>query len=77
MQDQDGLMMVTVDEKMDPRYLRGVMDALELVASFIAWKEAHPEVERTAKDFIKDALAKLEPKVEKHLDEALGISFEE
>ncbi len=69
--------MVTVNEKMDPRYLRGVMDALELVASFIAWKEANPDNEKTAKEFIKDALAKLEPKVEKHLDEVLGISFDE
>ncbi len=69
--------MVTVNEKMDPRYLRGVMDALELVASFIAWKEANPDNEKTAKEFIKDALAKLEPKVEKQLDEVLGISFDE
>lgn len=62
---------------MDPRYLRGVIDALELINSFLAWKAEHPESDRTIKDFLNQALAKLEEKSESKLDEVLGLELEE
>lgn len=43
-------------EKTDPRYLRGVIDALEMINSFLAWKAEHPESQRTVKDFLKQAI---------------------
>jgi len=58
---------------MNPRYLRGVIDALELVASFLAWKKAHPESDRTVKEFVKEALKKTEQRAGRGLDELLGI----
>jgi len=60
---------------MDPRYLRGVIDALELVASFLAWKKAHPESSKTVKDFVKEALKKTERRAGRGLDELLGIKL--
>jgi hypothetical protein len=69
--------METPIENMDPRYLRGVIDALELINSFLAWKAEHPESDRTIKDFLNQALAKLEEKTESKLDEVLGLELEE
>lgn len=70
-------LMETPIENMDPRYLRGVIDALELINSFLAWKAEHPESDRTIKDFLNQALAKLEEKTESKLDEVLGLELEE
>lgn len=70
-------LMETPFENMDPRYLRGVIDALELINSFLAWKAEHPESDRTIKDFLNQALSKLEKKTESKLDEMLGIDLEE
>jgi hypothetical protein len=64
-------------ENLDPRYLRGVVDALELVSSFLAWKVEHPESPRTTKDFLQKALEKLELKTHHKLDEVLGLSIDE
>ena len=64
-------------ENMDPRYIRGVIDALELINSFLAWKAEHPESTRTIKDFLNQALSKLEDKTESKLDEMLGLELEE
>ena len=69
--------MTIPDPQMEPQYLRGVIDALDLIASFLAWKEENPESKQTAKDFIKQALSKLDTKVEHKLDEVLGLRFEE
>lgn len=69
--------METPIENMDPRYLRGVIDALELINSFLAWKAEHPESDRTIKDFLNQALGKLEEKTESKLDEVLGLELEE
>jgi len=69
--------METPIENMDPRYLRGVIDALELINSFLAWKAEHPESDRTIKDFLNQALAKLEEKTESKLDEVLGLELED
>ena len=67
--------MAIDNENLDPRYLRGVIDALELVASFLAWKAEHPQSDRTMKDFLQQALEKLEKKTEHKLDEVLGIEL--
>jgi hypothetical protein len=69
--------MASSKQQLDPRYLRGVIDALELVSSFVAWKEAHPESKRTAREFIQETLQKLERKSEQKLDRTLGIHFED
>lgn len=63
-------------EKTDPRYIRGVIDALEMINSFLAWKAEHPESQRTVKDFLKQAINKLEEKAKSKLDEVLGIDLE-
>lgn len=62
-------------DNLDPRYLRGVIDALELVASFLAWKAEHPNSDRTVKDFLVQALDQLEKKTHHKLDEVLGIEL--
>lgn len=62
-------------DNLDPRYLRGVIDALELVASFLAWKAEHPNSQRTVKDFLQQALEQMEKKTEHKLDEVLGIEL--
>lgn len=67
--------MAIDNENLDPRYLRGVIDALELVASFLAWKAEHPQSDRSMKDFLQQALEKLEKKTEHKLDEVLGIEL--
>ena len=67
--------MAIDNENLDPLYLRGVIDALELVASFLAWKAEHPQSDRTMKDFLQQALEKLEKKTEHKLDEVLGIEL--
>ena len=67
--------MAINNENLDPRYLRGVIDALELVASFLAWKAEHPQSDRSMKDFLQQALEKLEKKTEHKLDEVLGIEL--
>ena len=67
--------MAIDNENLDPRYLRGVIDALELVASFLAWKAEHPQSDRTMKDFLQQALEKLEKKTEHKLDKVLGIEL--
>jgi hypothetical protein len=64
-------------ENLDPRYLRGVIDALELVSSFLVWKAEHPDSPRTTKDFLQTALEKLEAKTDHKLDEVLGLSIDE
>ena len=64
-------------ENLDPRYLRGVIDALELVSSFLAWKAEHPDSTRTTKDFLQKALEQLEAKTHHKLDEVLGINLDE
>jgi hypothetical protein len=69
--------MASPKEQMEPQYLRGVIDALELISSFVTWKEAHPESKRTAKDFIQETLQKLEKKSQQKLDKVLGVRFEE
>ena len=69
--------MEEIQENLDPRYLRGVMDALELVSSFLVWKAEHPESPRTTKDFLQKALEKLEQKTHHKLDEVLGLSIDE
>ncbi len=69
--------METPIENMNPRYIRGVIDALELISSFLAWKAEHPESKRTIKDFLNQALSKLEEKTESKLDEMLGLELEE
>jgi len=69
--------MATSKQQLDPRYLRGVIDALELVSSFVAWKEAHPQSKRTPREFIQETLQKLEHKSEQKLDKTLGIHFED
>lgn len=69
--------METPFESMDPSYLRGVIDALELINSFLAWKAEHPESDRTVKDFLIQALSKLEKKTKSKLDEMLGLELEE
>lgn len=60
---------------LDPRYLRGVIDALELVASFLAWKAEHPNSTRTIKEFLEESLEQLEKKTHHKLDEVLGIEL--
>jgi hypothetical protein len=67
--------MTINSENLDPLYLRGVIDALELVASFLAWKAEHPQSQRSVKDFLQQALTKLEQKTEHKLDEVLGIDL--
>ncbi|MFW9985132.1 MAG: hypothetical protein ACFFDJ_01030 [Candidatus Odinarchaeota archaeon] len=67
--------MAINNENLDPRYLRGVIDALELVASFLAWKAENPQSDRSIKDFLQQALEKLEKKTEHKLDEVLGIEL--
>jgi hypothetical protein len=69
--------METPIENMDPRYLRGVIDALELINSFLAWKKEHPDSDRTIKDFLNQALTKLEEKSGDKLDKVLGMDLEE
>ena len=64
-------------DNLDPRYLRGVIDALELVASFLAWKAEHPTSDRSVKDFLKQSLEQLEKKTDHKLDEVLGIELGE
>lgn len=68
--------MASPDQEMDPRYLRGVIDALELIASFIEWKAKNPESDRTEKDFIAKALQKLGTKMEQKLDKVLGVEID-
>ncbi len=60
---------------LDPRYLRGVIDALELVASFLAWKAEHTNSTRTIKEFLEESLEQLEKKTHHKLDEVLGIEL--
>lgn len=62
-------------DNLDPRYLRGVIDALELVASFLAWKAEHPNSKRSVKEFLEQAIVQLEKKTEHKLDEVLGIEL--
>jgi len=62
-------------DNLDPRYLRGVIDALELVASFLAWKAEHLDSNRTVKDFLQQALEQLDKKTHHKLDEVLGIEL--
>ncbi|MFX1565284.1 MAG: hypothetical protein ACFFCH_04775 [Promethearchaeota archaeon] len=62
-------------DNLDPRYLRGVIDALELVASFLAWKAEHPDSNRSVKDFLVTALEQMEKKTHHKLDEVLGIEL--
>lgn len=69
--------MESPTENLDPRYLRGVIDALELVNSFLAWKGEHPESKRSAKDFLSKALEQLEKKTQSKLDEVLGLEMDE
>ncbi|MFW9831096.1 MAG: hypothetical protein ACFFD8_04925 [Candidatus Thorarchaeota archaeon] len=69
--------MAGVIDNLDPRYLRGVIDALELVSSFLAWKAEHPESNRTPKDFLRKALEQLDKKTKSKLDEVLGIELDE
>ncbi len=69
--------MVSTSENLDPRYLRGVIDALELVASFLAWKAENPDSDRTIKDFLQQAVEKLEKKTHHKLDEVLGLKIDE
>ena len=69
--------MAGLQENLDPRYLRGVIDALELVSSFLAWKAEHSESPRTTKDFLQNALEKLETKTHHKLDEVLGLRIDE
>lgn len=64
-------------DNLDPRYLRGVIDALELVASFLAWKAENPNSDRTVKEFLVQALNQLEKKTHHKLDEVLGIELGE
>jgi hypothetical protein len=62
----------------DPRYLRGVIDALELVASFVEWKRQNPGSPRTTKEFIQEALSKTEQRTKRSkLDSLLGLQLEE
>ncbi|MFX1475188.1 MAG: hypothetical protein ACFFCO_06915 [Promethearchaeota archaeon] len=69
---------MTEDINADPRYLRGVIDALELLASFVEWKHQHPESPRTTKEFIQEALAKTETRTKRSkLDSLLGLQLEE
>ena len=69
--------MASPQQQLDPRYLRGVIDALELVISFLDWLDANPGSSRTAKEFIRQSLKKLEEKSSQKLDEALGVDVEE
>ncbi|MFX0168662.1 MAG: hypothetical protein ACFE89_04800 [Candidatus Hodarchaeota archaeon] len=69
--------MKNLEQNLDPRYLRGVIDALELISSFLAWKAEHPESNRTTKDFLQNALEKLEEKTHHKLDEVLGLRIDE
>lgn len=69
--------MVSTSENLDPQYLRGVIDALELVASFLAWKAENPDSHRTIKDFLQQALENLEKKAHHKLDEVLGLRIDE
>ncbi len=62
-------------DNLDPRYRRGVIDALELVDSFLAWKKEHPQSSRTVKDLLKQALEHLEKKTNHKLDEVLGLEL--
>lgn len=62
-------------DNLDPRYLRGVIDALELVASFLAWKTEHPNSTRTIKEFLEQSIEQLEKKTHHKLDEVLGIEL--
>lgn len=68
--------MASPEQEMNPRYLRGVIDALELVASFIEWKEKNPESSRNEKEFVRQALQKLGTKIEQKLDEVLGLDLD-
>jgi hypothetical protein len=54
-----------------------VIDALELVASFLAWKAENPNSDRTVKEFLVQALDQLEKKTHHKLDEVLGIELGE
>lgn len=70
--------LLSEDMNADPRYLRGVIDALELVASFVEWKSQHPESPRTAKEFIQEAITKMESRTKRsQLDSLLGLKVEE
>ncbi len=64
-------------DNLDPKYLRGVIDALELVSSFLAWRAEHSESKRTVKDFLQQALQQLEKKTQQKLDEVLGLEIGE
>lgn len=68
--------MTSPEQELDPKYMRGVIDALELVISFIDWKEKHPESERSEKEFIRQALQKLGSKIEQKLDKVLGLDID-
>jgi hypothetical protein len=54
-----------------------VIDALELVASFLAWKAEHPNSDRSVKEFLVQTLDQLEKKTHQKLDEVLGIELGE
>ncbi|MFX1562290.1 MAG: hypothetical protein ACFFDP_03170 [Promethearchaeota archaeon] len=68
--------MTSPEKELDPRYMRGVIDALELVISFIDWKDEHPESDRSEKEFIRKALQKLGTKIEQKLDRVLGLDID-
>jgi hypothetical protein len=68
--------MESSEKELDPKYMRGVIDALELVASFIEWKENHPESSRNEKEFVRQALQKLGTKIEQKLDKVLGLDLD-
>ncbi len=69
---------MTEDMNADPRYLRGVIDALEMVASFVEWKRQNPSDPRTAKDFVQEAITKMESRTKRSkLDSLLGIQLDE
>jgi hypothetical protein len=62
----------------DPRYLRGVIDALELVASFVEWKRQNPGNPRTPKEFVQEAIMKMEKRTKRSkLDSLLGLEIDE
>ena len=69
--------MAIQNDNLDPRYLRGVIDALELVASFLAWKAEHPNSQRSIKEFLEQTLTQLDKKTHHKLDEVLGIELGE
>jgi len=72
----EGSIMTNPEKELDPRYMRGVIDALELVISFIDWKDKHPKSGRSEKGFVRRALQKLGSKMEQKLDKVLGLDID-